>query len=466
MTGVSAMDVMNLSDLDQFRSRFDGRIITPDDGPYDEARTIFNAMIDRRPRLIAQCANRQDVVNAIRFAREHDLEIAVRGGGHSVAGRALTDGGMVIDLRRMNAVSVDPEARLAVVAGGATMSNLDRATEPHRLATTGGRVSTTGVGGFTLGGGNGWLDRKFGLTCDNLVSAELVTSEGEVVVASEEENPDLFWALHGGGGNFGVVTSFTFRLHPLSSVTAALLIWPPEAGPRVFRVYRDYMEAASDSIGGGAIYLTAPAAPFVPEHLVGKLATAILVVYAGGEEEARKLMAPMFVLGHQGEMIAELPYAELQCMLDDPPGMRNYWSVDYLSTLPDEAIDRFCARASDMIIPSPSQHILLPGGGVAAREGGNWPISWRQAPWCAHPLGLWERPEDDERARQWARDTRADLAPWATGSVYLNFIGDEGEDRLLAAFGRQNYDRLARIKSKYDPDNVFHLNHNIRPSSH
>jgi FAD/FMN-containing dehydrogenase len=450
--------------LERLRRGFAGEIILPGDAHYDEARTIFNAMIDKRPGVIAQCASVEDVAAAIRFGRERSLEIAVRGGGHGVAGRALTNGGIVIDLRKMNAVSVDPDRRTATVAGGATMSHLDRATEPYGLATTGGRVSTTGVGGFTLGGGSGWLDRKFGLACDNLLAVELVLADGSVVRASEQEHADLFWALHGGGGNFGVATSFTFRLHPLPSVTAALLLWRPEAGPHVVRAYRDFMEAAPDEVGGGLIYLTAPSEEFIPPHLVGRLACLVLVTYAGPEAEARRVMAPMLELGHDGEMIVELPYAELQCMLDDPPGYRNYWSAEYLDAFPDEAVDLFCGRAGDMIVPSPSQHVLFAQGGAIARGPAGYPIPWRQAPWCVHPFGLWEDPRDDERAKRWTRNIRADLQPWVSGAVYLNFIGDEGQDRVVAGFGRQNYERLAKIKAQYDPENVFRLNHNIKPS--
>ncbi len=450
--------------VDGLQRQFAGQIIVPDDPAYDDARTIFNAMIDRRPGAIAQCASIDDVVRAVNFGRALGLEIAVRGGGHSVAGAALTNGGLVIDLRRMNAVSVDPAARTAVVGGGATMSQLDRATQPHGLATTGGRVSTTGVGGYTLGGGDGWLARKMGLACDNLVSVDLVTADGSIVRASEEENAELFWALHGGGGNFGVATSFTFRLHKLSSVTAMLLLWPPEAGRDVLRTYRNFMEQAPDEVGGGLLYLTGPAAEFVPEHLVGKLALAVLVVYAGAEAEARGAAAPLLTLGHEGEMIAEMPYAELQCMLDDPPGYRNYWSAEYLDALPDPAVDLFCARASDMIVPSPSQHLLIAQGGAVARQSNHYPIPWRRAPWAVHPFGLWSDPADDERGRQWTRDVRADLKPWASGDVYLNFIGDEGEDRIVAGLGRENQRRLARVKAQYDPDNVFHLNHNIKPA--
>lgn len=455
---------MNRVGLDGIRKGFVGQIIVPGDPEYEDARKVFNAMIDRRPGIIAQCANTQDVVRAVDFGRNLGLEIAVRGGGHSVAGKALTNGGLVIDLRRMNAVTVDPEAQTAVVAGGATMSHLDRATQVHGLATTGGRVSTTGVGGFTLGGGGGWLDRKFGLACDNLLSVEVVTAGASVVRASADENAELFWALHGGGGNFGVATSFTFRLHELPSVTAALLLWRPESGPDVLRAWRDFMLSAPDEVGGGVIYLTGPDLEFVPRHLVGKLALAVLLVYAGPEAKARKVAAAMLSLGHEGQMIAEMPYADLQCMLDDPPGYRNYWSAEYLDTLPDEAINLFCARANDMIVPSASQHVFFPQGGAVGRAPSDHPLPWRYAPWVVHPFGLWQDPADDERGRRWARDIRADLKPWSSGAVYLNFIGDEGEDRVVAGLGRENYARLAKVKSQYDPENVFRLNHNIRPA--
>jgi FAD/FMN-containing dehydrogenase len=452
------------ADLDSLRRQLSGQVIGPGDPEYDEARTIFNAMIDRRPGVIAQCAHVNDVVRALQFGRERGLELAIRGGGHSVAGNALTHGGLVIDLRRMNSVSVDLGARAAVVGGGATMSHLDLATGLYGLATTGGRVSTTGVGGFTLGGGGGWLDRKFGLACDNLLSVQLVTADGSVVVASEDENPELFWALHGGGGNFGVATSFTFQLHALPLVTAALLLWRPEAGPDVLRAYRDFMASAPDEIGGGLIYVTGPAEAFVPAHLVDKLTLAVLVVYAGREAEAREVAAPMLALGHEGELIVEMSYAELQCMLDDPPGYRNYWSAEYLDALPDEAIDLFCTRAHDMIVPSASQHVLFPQGGAVGRGPVHYPLPWRHSPWVVHPFGLWLDPADDERARQWAHDIRTDLKQWSSGAVYLNFIGDEGEERLKAGFGRENYARLAKIKTQYDPDNLFHLNHNIKPA--
>lgn len=449
--------------LASLRRDFRGAVLLRNDPAYDEARTLFNAMIETRPAVIAQCTDPGDVARALAFARETGLEVSVRGGGHGVAGTALSEGGLVVDLRRMNAVTVDPEARTAVVGGGATMSHLDRATEPYGLATTGGRVSTTGVGGFTLGGGTGWLDRKLGLACDRLLSVDLVRADGSQVTASEDEHPELFWALHGGGGNFGVATSLTFRLDPVPAVTAALFVWPAAEGPRVLRRYRDVMETAPDEVSGGFIYLTGPPEEFVPQDLVGSLAVAVLVVHAGPPDGAEDALRPMRELAPAGQMIAEVPYAELQCMLDDPPGYRNYWSAEHLAQLPDEAVDVFCARAGDMVVPSPSQHVVFPQGGLAARQGHEWPLPFRDAPWTVHPFGLWEDPADDERARRWARDVCADMRPWSTGAVYLNFIGDEGEDRVTAGFGSASYQRLAAVKAEHDPGNVFHRNHNIKP---
>lgn len=452
--------------IDRLRNGFSGTVLTSADAGYDPARVLYNAMIDKRPAVIAQCGGVADVQAAVRFARDNNLEIAVRGGGHSVAGNGLVEGGLVIDLRNMNSVNVDSAAPVATVGGGATMSQLDRGTQAHGLVTTGGRVSTTGVGGFVLGGGGGWLDRKFGLACDNLVSAEVVLANGDVATASASEHPDLFWGLHGGGGNFGVVTSMRLKLYPLTTVWGGLLFWAAEDAPRVLRAYRDFLEGGvPDEVGGGMAFITGPEADFVPADLVGKQAIITIVFYAGSETDGRKAFAPMLALGHAGELLVATPYADFNSMFDDPPGFRNYWSAEYLSSFPDAAVDAFCTGAGNMIVPSPSQHVLFIGGGQAGREAADWPLPWRTAPWCFHPFGLWSDAADDERARSWVRTGRALLKPWATGAAYLNFMGDEGEDRTVAGLGRDNYARLARIKAQYDPDNVFHINHNIRPAA-
>ena len=441
-----------------------GEYLTPASVEYDDARSVFNAMVDRRPAVIAPCTCAADVTAAIRHARGHGLEIAVRGGGHSVAGMSTTDGGLVVDLRAMSAVDVDVAAHTVRVSGGATMSHLDRALEPHGLAAVGGRVSTTGVGGFALGGGTGWLDRKFGLACDNLLSVDLVTADGEVVTADEDKNPDLFWALHGGGGNFGVATSLTFRTHELPSMTACLLLWEPAAGEQVLRAYRDLVESGPDEASGGAIFLTGPPEEFVPEHLVGNLTLMVLVTFCGTEADARSFVAPLLALSPDSEVVMELPYAELQCMLDDPPGLRNYWSAEHLASFPDEAVSAFTGAVSGMLVPSASQHVLFAAGGAAGRMQSDYPLPWRAAPWVAHPFAMWTDPEDDERAIGWTRTVRDAIRPWSSGAVYLNFIGNEGSERVRAGLGAGNWDRLVTVKREFDPDNVFRLNHNIAPS--
>lgn len=389
----------------------------------------------------------------------------MRGGGHSVAGASLVQGGVVIDMRGLNAVLVDERARTATIGGGAIWGEVDKVTQPYGLAVTGGRVSTTGVVGLTLGGGSGWLERKFGLAVDNLVSVELITADGRDVTASGTENPELFWALHGGGGNFGIVTALTLRLHPVPEFSVALLLWPGERGREVAGVSRDLFEGAPDEVGGGMIYVTGPPEEFVPEHLVNKLCFAALVTYLGSEADLRARIGALLDLKPEGELIAELPYADFQCALDDPPGFRNYWSAEYLHELPDEALNRFCDGADLMVMPSPSQHALIPWGGAVARNAGNDAMNDRSATWVVHPLGLWEDPADDERARHWARDLGAKMRPWTSGALYLNFIGDEGVDRVIAGFGRENYERLSRVKAVYDPENVFNRWHNVLPAT-
>ncbi|MET9378991.1 FAD-binding oxidoreductase [Streptomyces sp. NPDC002992] len=450
--------------LTGLREDLAGEVYVPGDPGYDEARIVHNGMIDRRPAVIAQCATQADVSNAVLFARETELPIAVRGGGHSVAGTSVVEGGLVVDLRRMHAVVVDPEGMTVRVEGGAAMSHLDRACGPFHVATTGGRVSTTGVGGFTLGGGSGWLERKFGLACDNLLAADLITAEGKHVHTDAEEHPELFWALHGGGGNFGVATSLTLRVHELPVMSFALLLFLPESAPEVMRTFRDLGATAPDEVGGGVIYFPAPPEPFVPEHLVGELVCGVMVTYAGPVDGVHEFAAPLLALKPEVQIVTDVPYADLQCMIDDPPGLRNYWSAEYLTAFPDEAVDVFCRRGGQIPMPTTTQHVLFMMGGAVAAGPSEYPLAWRTAPWVVHPFGTWEDPADDERVRQWVRDVRADAQPWSMDAVYLNFIGSEGEQRVVAGFGADNYRRLAAVKAAYDPDNVFRLNHNITPA--
>ncbi|KOG25453.1 FAD-binding oxidoreductase [Streptomyces viridochromogenes] len=450
--------------LAALREDLAGDVFAPGDFGYDDARVVFNAMIDRRPAVIAQCVDEDDVVRAVRFARDLDLHIAVRGGGHSVAGMALNDNGLVIDLRHMRAVTVDPAAEAVRVAGGATMSDLDRATQVYGLATTGGRASTTGVGGFVLGGGTGWLDRWCGLAVDNLLGVELVTADGGRVHANADENPDLFWALHGGGGNFGIATAITLKLHELPDFAIAMVLYRPEFAPDAVRTFRDVIESGPDEVSGGVLHLTGPPEDFVPPSLVGELVCGALLTYAGAEQDMRKYAEPLLALPHEAEIVGAMPYADVQCMIDDPPGMRHYWSAEYVTGAPDDLVDVYCAAGRSMPVPTGTQHVLLPQGGAIAAGPHEYPVPYRDAPWAVHPYGMWEDPADDERCRQWVRDVRADVRPWSSGAVYLNFIGDEGAERVVAGLGAGNTRRLADLKRRYDPDNVFRFNHNIRPA--
>jgi FAD/FMN-containing dehydrogenase len=462
---LSVADMISRSDttLDELRFRLGGAVYEPGTPEYADTCTLFNSMIERSPALVARCAAPDDVAAAVAFARERGLEIAVRAGGHSVAGLSLVDGGLVIDVRGMSDIKVDPERRVARVGAGATWAELDRATHLHGLATTGGRVSTTGVAGLTLGGGSGWLERKHGLACDNLLAVELVTADGQLVRASERENPELFWAHRGGGGNFGVVTSFEFRLHPLESeVFAGLALYCADRGRELLGLFRDVMRDAPEELSLAFLYLTAPAEPDIPEHLHGKLVVAIAGMHAGPVEEGRDVLRRF---GQpEVDFFGTMPYPEFQCMIDDPPGYRNYWTAEHLTDIPDEAIERI-ARRSEELPPGPAQLFIVAWGGAVARVSEDTsPLAGRDATFVVHPFALWEDAADDERMIEWARAFRHDLRDFATGAVYLNFIGDEGDDRLRAGYG-PSYERLARVKADWDPENVFRASGNVAPSS-
>lgn len=441
---------------------FAGEQIVASDTRYDDARAVFNAMVDRRPALIAQCATVADVALAIAYARDERLPLAVRAGGHSVAGMSLVDDGVVIDVRPMADVTVDAQRRVARCGAGATWSDFDRATQAFGLATTGGRVSSTGVTGLTLGGGSGWLERRFGLACDNLLSLELVTADGERVIASADENPDLLWAHRGGGGNFGVVTALEFRLHEVGPmVFGGLAAYDPADGEAVATALRDYYADAPDAAGLALAYITAPPEPFVPPEWQGRTVAAIAGMWGGPVEEGRDALhdllatAPPIV-----SLFGEIPYAELQSMIDDPPGKRNWWTAEYLGELPDAAVNAFCGYGA-RVPQGFTQALLIPWGAGVVSD--STPLTNRDAGWVVHPFCVWEGAERDEEHVAWGRDVREVFAAWRTGATYLNFIGDEGADRVRAAFG-PNYDRLAAIKAAWDPDNVFRGNQNIVPA--
>jgi FAD/FMN-containing dehydrogenase len=341
----------------------------------------------------------------------------------------------------------------------------DRAAQEHGLATTGGRVSSTGVAGFTLGGGSGWIERSYGLACDNLIAVDLVTADGRTVTASEDENPDLFWALHGGGGNFGVATSFVFRLHPVGPmVTAGLMLWPGDAAKDVARLYRDIAYDAPDALGSGLVCLTGPPEEFVPAHLQGTTVVGVAACWAGDVDEGAEAVKPLRDRSPEVDLVGPMPYAEFQCMLDDPPGLHNYWSADYHDELPDDALDIFIKYGSERQSPF-TQQLMIPWGGAVSRVSEDaTPMTNRDVSWITHPFAVWEDPADTEKNIEWARAFRRDIAHYANGGVYLNFIGDEGQDRVRAAYGDEKYRRLATIKGEWDPTNVFKGNQNIKPA--
>jgi FAD/FMN-containing dehydrogenase len=450
------------SGADELRFRLLGGVHEAGSPAYEDCRTLFNAMIDRRPRFVVECVAVDDVVATLAFAREHGLPIAVRAGGHSVAGLSLCDDGIVLDLRRMADIDIDPDRRIARVGGGTVWADLDRATLEHGLATTGGRVSTTGVAGLTLGGGSGWLERKHGLACDNLVAADLVTWDGRVVRASEDENPELLWALRGGGGSFGVVTALELELHPLGpDVYAGLALFPVDRAAEVLRAYRDLMNDAPDELSLAYGILTGPAEEGVPEHLHGRPVAAIIGMWAGEVADGEAALEPVRALGPDADFFDVANYADFQCSLDDPPGFRNYWTAENVADLPDEAIERIVARGEE-IPAGPSFIFIVAWGGAVDRVGAEHsPLAGRGSRFIVHPLMLWEEEGDDAHCIAYARAIRADMEPWSTGATYPNFLGEEGTARMSAAYG-ESTPRLAAVKAAWDPHGMFHTHQALR----
>src|SRR5215208_2409929 len=437
----------------------------PGSPAYEDACVLFNAMIETRPRFVARCSNAGDVAAALAFAAERGLEVSVRAGGHAVTGKALCEG-VVLDVRGIDFVEVDPARRMVRVGGGATWAQVDRATQEHGLATTGGRVSTTGVAGLTLGGGSGWLERKHGLACDNLLAAELVTADGELVRASATENPELLWALRGGGGNFGVVTALELTLHPVGpEVLAGLVVYPEARAAELLRAFRDLMRDAPDELSLAYVHLTVPEDPdFAPEWH-GRPAVAVAGMWAGDPAAGEPVLAGVRGLGDPiADLFGPMPYAGFQCALDDPPGYRNHWTAEQAHDLPDALVDAIVEQCRARPA-GPSQLFLVGWGGAMARIGREHsPLAERSARFVVHPLAMWEDAADDERSIAWSRGFRALMAPYRTGGAYLNFLGDEGEDRVRAAFGADAHGRLARVKARWDPRNVFRGNQNLLPA--
>jgi FAD/FMN-containing dehydrogenase len=448
-------------------SGFNGQLIGPEDGNYAEARKVYNAMIDRRPALIARCADRDDVAKAVSFARDRQLLLAVRGGGHNGAGLGTANDAVVIDLSLLTDIEVDPGGRTVRVGGGCTWGEVDRATGEHGLATPSGIISTTGVGGLTLGGGIGHLTRKCGLTIDNLLEAEIVLASGEAVRASATENPDLYWAIRGGGGNFGVVTSFLFRLHEVGTIIGGPTFWPVELAPEVLSVYREFLPAAPRELNGFFAFAVVPPAPPFPEAIHLRKVCGIVWCFVGSESAAADAMAPMLDAAPEPLMhgVQPMPHAMLQGAFDGlyPPGDQWYWRADFVTEIPDEAVELH-ARFGEQIPTMKSTMHLYPIDGAAHdvdRSDTAW--SYRDARWGSVFAGVDPDPANVEPIRRWSIDYHEALHPYSSGGAYVNMMMDEGEERVRASY-RDNYERLARVKRSYDPDNLFRVNQNIRPA--
>jgi FAD/FMN-containing dehydrogenase len=455
--------------VQDLRRLLHGKVLTPTDAGYDDARKAWNAMVDKRPALIAQPLDADEVATAIAHARAHDLEIGIRCGGHSVLGQAIPEGGLEIDLSRMSAVRVDPDRRLAFVQGGALLRNLDEASFAHGLGTTAGNVSHTGVGGLTLGGGMGWLARQLGMACDNVVSYEVVTADGSQLTASADDNPDLYWGLRGGGGNFGVVTEFAFRLHPIVNQALAVdFFYPPDTAREIVHAFRELAPEAPPEATVTVWVGTAGPWPFLPEELHGKDLVSLGFVFAGETERARSLIPTYRAVAEPiAEAIEESTYLELQTGADEPmkPGLRRYWKGHYLRDLPEEAIDAFIARGGPVAEGEWRSNGSLTGyGGEIGKVGiGETAFSHRDAKFEFITTAGWEDPVEDEWRMAAPRRFAAAMMPFASG-VYVNGLSDEGLAGVRHAYYAETLARLTAVKDRYDPDNVFHLNHNITPS--
>jgi hypothetical protein len=448
-----------------------GEVLTPDSDGYDDARKVWNGLFDNRPALIVKCAAVADVVAAVDFARANAMTVAVRGGGHSAVGYSTCDDGIVIDLSGMKGIQVDPEARTANAQAGLTWGEFDAATQEHGLAVTGGRFSTTGISGLTLNSGSGWLDRKCGLTGDNLLEAELVTADGGVIKASPTENADLFWGLRGGGGNFGVVTSFKFRLHEVGPlVYGGLMAAPPDRARDILRFMRDYMADAPDDLGVGVAFISAPPEDFVPPEAHGAPMVGIVICWTGPHDEGERVVKPIRRVAQPVmDMVGPIPYTALQSMLDGggPFGTRGYMKAEFLEEMTDDSIDVMVDFGGRR--PGPMAQLLLESlGGAITRVGENDTALGRRSPkWCYHALSMWMDPSDEaEQAHVgWARELAEAMEPHTVDGVYLNFTSDQShEERVRSSYGPEKYERLVALKDKYDPGNLFHLNANIRPS--
>ncbi|KOC99573.1 FAD-linked oxidase [Vibrio parahaemolyticus] len=452
--------------MEHFKSHFQGDVVLPTDSNYDEVRQIWNGMIDRKPSLIARCKSADDVVMAVNFARDNGQLLSVRGGGHNIAGNAVCDNGVMIDLSLLTQVRVDENAKRAFVEPGCTLGDLDEASQKHGLATPVGINSTTGIAGLTLGGGFGWLSRKYGMTIDNLVSANVVTADGRQLLASEKENEDLFWALRGGGGNFGIVTQFEFQLHPVGpEVLSGLIVFPFDQAKSIITQFAKFTESAPEELSVWMVSRKAPPLPFLPESVHGKEVVVLAICYAGDPSEGEKLIAPLRDFGDaHGEHVGVQPFAAWQQAFDPllTPGARNYWKSHNFNSLSEGVIDAAIEYAGKL--PSPQCEIFIASlGCVASRpDPESMAYSSRDANYVLNVHGRWDAAEDDQACIAWARDFFAKTKPYASGGAYINFLTQDEAERTESAYGR-TYARLQQIKKKYDPTNLFKMNQNIKP---
>ena len=453
--------------IDAFAQQLRGELITRMSPDYDEARKVYNGMIDRRPLLIARCADVADVIASVNFARDNHLLLAIRGGGHNGPGLGVCDDGLVIDLSQVNGIRVDPIARTAPVEGGALLSGVDHATHPFGLAVPAGMIASTGVGGLTLGGGIGHLSRKSGLTIDHLLEADIVLADGSLVVANKDQHADLFWAIRGGGGNFGVVVSFLFSLPPVSIDYAGPMFWTLDKSTDVMKWFLAFLPTMPDELSGFFAFLVVPPGPPFPEELHGQTMCGIVWCYTGPLDKAEEVFAPIRAkFGKPAlDWVGPIPHPALLGMFDPlyTPGLQWYWKTDFFKTLPDEAIAQFVAHGSSLPTGLSTMH-LYPLSGAASRVA-NDATAWanRDAKWSCVIIGVSPDPADNEKMTRWARDFWSAVHPYSSGGAYINFMMDEGADRVRATYGK-NYDRLAAIKAKYDPDNLFRVNQNIKPA--
>ncbi|MDO3722123.1 FAD-binding oxidoreductase [Marinobacter sp. chi1] len=460
------MSELQQTTVDAFRGLFGGSVLEPADSGYDDARQIWNAMIDRKPALIARCKSAEDVVAAVNFGREQRMLVSVKGGGHNIAGNAVCDDGLMIDLSQMKDVEIDADNRRALVGPGCTLADFDAAAQSHGLATPLGINSTTGVAGLTLGGGFGWLSRKFGMTIDNLISADVVTADGRMILASDSENPDLFWGLRGGGGNFGIVTSFEFKLHPVGpDLLSGLMVFPFGQAKSVLTQFARFTETMPDELNVWMVMRHAPPLPFLPESVHGERIVALAICYAGDPAVGQKLIEPLRSFGDaHGEHVGVQPFADWQQAFDPllTEGARNYWKSHNFVKLTDEVLEVLIDYGSKL--PSPHCEIFIGSlGGATGRVAADaMAYSSRDANYVMNVHGRWEKPEEDDRCRGWARAFFEAAKPYASSGAYINFLSQDETDRVEFAYGAA-YERLVEVKNKYDPENLFRVNQNIRP---